>query len=207
MVDRTGQVVHVAERPRGGREAAGPRKVRNLPPSSDLTCLPLPRPPQGRFADLVTLLMWLWLWLAVLRCLGDRLAADSPLLLLDVDVVHTIASVLSQPCCITLAGVRDAAAAAATAATDMAAVPTIAEIVWPGIGGREQEAPYQEDTMFDDDLNTPVYESFDTRAVLQLGGGGGAAWSLNLGSGHLAIDPLNGDIGLDGGLDDDDIGL
>jgi hypothetical protein len=64
-----------------------------------------------------------------------------------------------------------------------------------------------EDTMLDDDLNTPVYESFDTWAVLQLGGGGGAAGSLNLGSGHLAVDPLNDDIGLDGGLDDDDIGL
>ena len=76
--------------------------------------------------------MWLWLWLAVLRGLGDRLAANSPLLLLDVDVVHSIACVLCQPCCISLAGVRDA-------------VPTIAEIVWPWIDGQDQ----QEDTMLD----------------------------------------------------------
>ena len=80
--------------------------------------------------------MWLWLRLVVLRGFGSsRLAADSPLLLLDMDVVHSIASALSQPCCITLAEVHDAAA------TTMAALPTIPEIVWP------------ENTILDDDRN------------------------------------------------------
>ena len=54
MVDRTGLVVRVVAKSRGGREAVSPRKVRNLPPS---VLFRLPCPPQGRFADLVTLLM------------------------------------------------------------------------------------------------------------------------------------------------------
>ena len=113
--------------------------------------------------------LWLWLWLVVLRGLGDRLAAGSPLLLLDVDVAHSIASVLSQPGCITLAGVHDAAAAA------MAAVPTIAEIIWPSIGGQDQEEspPWVADE--------PEYEymSYTASETLQLGGG---CSSLSLGN-------------------------
>ena len=93
--------------------------------------------------------MWLWLWLATLRGLGDRLAADSPLLLLDVDVVHSIAFVLSQPCRIALAGVRDAAATAM-------AVPTIAEIVWPDIDNDPNTPVY-----IDADLNTPAVDPFN----------------------------------------------
>ena len=48
--------------------------------------------------------------------------------------------------------------------------------------------------MLDDDLNTPVYESFDTGPQLQLGPG-----SLNLGGGSLLSDGI--------GLDDDELGL
>lgn len=125
--------------------------------------------------------MWLWLWLVVLRGLGGRLAADSPLLLLDMDAVHSIMSVLSQPCCVTLAKVHEAAA------TTMAALPTIPEIVWPVISGRDK----QENTMFDDYLNFSLYQSLHTDGtptVLQLGGGDGDG-----------LDTLS--------LDDDDIGL
>ena len=40
--------------------------------------------------------MWLWLWLVVLRGLGGRLAADSPLLLLDMDApIDTCARLLA----------------------------------------------------------------------------------------------------------------
>ena len=129
--------------------------------------------------------MWLWLWLVVLRGLGGRLAADSPLLLLDMDAVHSIMSALPRPCCVTLAKVHEAAA------TTMAELPTIPEIVWPVISGQDQ----QENTMFDDDLNFPfAYESLHTDgAVLQLGGGDGDGLDT------LCLDTL--------GLDDDDIGL
>ena len=105
--------------------------------------------------------------------MSDRLAADSPLLLLDVDVVNSIAFVLSQLCCITLRGVRDIAAIA------MAAVPTIAEITWPDTGGHDWE-----DTMVDDDLQLG-----DINAVLQLGDPLNDGFVLGLG-GDLDDDDL-----------------
>ena len=55
-----------------------------------------------------------------------------------------------------------------------------------------------------DDLDTPVYESFDTGAVLQLGGGGGGN-SLDLGS--ALRDDLNDGVGLDLPGDDHDLAL
>ena len=56
--------------------------------------------------------------------------------------------------------------------------------------------------MLDDDLNTPVYESFDTGPQLQLGA---SANSLNLGG---TLDQLSDGLALgDDGLDDDDLHL
>ena len=150
-----------------------------------------PCPLQGIFADLVTLLICI----AVLRGLSDRLAADSPLLLLDVDVVHSIASVLSQPCRIMLAGLCGADATTL-------AVPTIPEIVWPTQIATSGGGRY---ATLDDDMNTPVYQCFDTGAVqIQLGAG-----SLNLGGGSLLSDGFGLDLPDDDGLDlpDDDDGL
>jgi hypothetical protein len=68
----------------------------------------------------------------------------------------------------------------------------------PGLNPRE--------AMLDDDLNTPLYEAFDT-GPLQLGAGSLqlGAGSLNLGGGSLMSD--SGDLGLDIPGDDDGLGL
>jgi len=70
----------------------------------------------------------------------------------------------------------------------------------------------QDAAMLDDDLETPLYEAFDTGPQFQIGAGslklGGShdalqgAGSLNLGGGDL-LNELNDDIGLDLPGDDD----
>ena len=88
----------------------------------------------------------MWLLLAVRRGLNDRLAADSPLLLLDMDVVHGIASelLLGSP---------------SSHVVDL----LIPEIIWPEQWMHSLEHMHQEGTctMLDDDLNTPVYDGLN----------------------------------------------
>jgi hypothetical protein len=124
------------------------------------------------------------------RGLDDRLAAGSLLLLLDVDVVRSIASTLDSPSVKRKMRARKEL-------VDLPIVKIPPEIVWP-----ERTVQQQEDVI--PGLNTPVYE-LDTGATLQFGSLQRSVPSQLLGGqGALLADDTDG---LALGLDNDDIDL
>ena len=200
MVDRADQVVCVATGwSRGSREAAGTCKVRQ--PTALVAIVTLPgllyhrrnccvhgvQTSQARQDCLRCI------YVAVIRRgLDDRLAVGSLLLLLDVDVVRSIASTLDSPSVKRKMKERDKL-------VDLPIAKIPPEIVWP-----ERKSQQPEDaTRRLDGLNTPLY-ALETGAALQLQF---SVTSQLLGGGDGLLD--DDDIGLAFGLDDDDddIGL